>query len=1543
MLIAIGSAGAAASTTSQASISLAPIKEAAERRLKASSLPGSSISVAVDRSTRVINAARVHTPLATLGITPNQAPIPKAKAILAHYGSLFGISRGTTELGEPKVLTDPITPTEHIGMTHVYFQQIVDHVPVFDSSIGVHLSHDGKYLQFIGGSFIPEVSLIDDKAAISSEQAVTVAKVALPGGKLVQTPRLEVFAGASTHPYGPTARLAWFVSLTAGPLRASQEYAVDAVNGSVLNVLNKTFRTSFVIHSSKHTVKNLPGTLLTEKEVSEDEDATKAKTAMEYAHKFYQSRFHWTGCSTPAVADVHYGQSLKEAEWNKEYHEVVLGDGYPAATDVVGHEFTECATESLPSDESLEGEPGAIAEAFADTMGISIEAYERYKKGETSKEEPNWNYGEKVGGIRDPAEPGKYEEIPGHKDPGSVKEYVGACQDNNDIHENSTIISHAFYLLATKLSLEQADKVFFRMQADYLLSTPTFADAREAALESARNIAESESSEEPEKSTLFVDTVEAFNDVGLTAGVIPPEIRCESECAGGKAIALQAPVKGDASTVSMLATLYRARGELAQTSEAGNHFMPLYEANMGRISELESLDPSLAEITVNGLLQITPALNALMEGKGKKFTLSASEMAEIEAALKRLAQDDRMFRGGGRLAELVEHELKWLRLPSYAGMTYASGFKRLNAEVKQQAPPPSGTLIEDPNCEKPYNNVFQVDGFNVHTPGQHKPGEISPLEASGVACGTAIEKTGGEKANCVGKGTLNTELVLELPPGDKVRPTSELTNKSYVGETSGRAIACGGSDSTIIYGVAAIHSVSKPEECAKGAIACYESEGTYGSAEGTAKGQGDAWVEEGTNKRLVLKMAAAKVQLKGEEVPVGFGQFGVNICAIAGEPGTTTCGGSTSKWVHKNGEESQPDCPPESENGRYVVGVTDEEGKTTQPAASCVYWGERLHKETVDSGNTIKAVSCVSETSECVATDSKGNAYYSTTVSPTAAATWKSWTGPASPSEAVACPSSSVCVLADGKVGGGGAMYYAKSLGGKLEEAFTPTNGVLAVSCASTALCVDGQEGGTIRYSTNPASTSWTEKTIGTGSLNGVYCLSVSFCAAVNSAGELYVANTEAHIKEATGWKSTDIDGSTALHGVACTSTTSCLAIDGSGHILRLAINGSGEATAVSHDIDGSNDLTAITCTFEYTCVAGDSGGNVFVSSSSGATWSDEHMLGTDITSVSCASDTLCVAGDTVGHVWAVTPDGVSPNNTQVVDPSNALNAVTCVPASTAECAGADSKGNEWYAKNVTATAAGKWSSVKGPTTPGEAIACPSSALCVLADGKASGEAGGNIYYSTSLGGAWTEAYNALEGADAISCPSSSFCVAAEGGGEIDYSKKPASSEWTSEIIGSSTMKAVDCLSAAFCAVVDKSGDVHIATTETHVREGPAWKASDIDGSTALTGIACTATTSCLAIDGTGDILKLVVNSSGEATATKEDIDSTNNLTAITCTGETCSAVDKQGDVLLSANAGTSWVNELALGSDLSSVACPVSTLCVAGDTTGEVASVETE
>ena len=297
--------------------------------------------------------------------------------------------------------------------------------------------------------------------------------------------------------------------------------------------------------------------------------------------------------------------------------------------------------------------------------------------------------------------------------------------------------------------------------------------------------------------------------------------------------------------------------------------------------------------------------------------------------------------------------------------------------------------------------------------------------------------------------------------------------------------------------------------------------------------------------------------------------------------------------------------------------------------------------QTVDSGNSVNAVSCVPGTTDCVVSDSAGKALYATNVSTTSPATWKTWSGPSgeSPSQAVDCPTSSLCVLADGKSTAGGNVYYATSLGGAWTTAFEPEYGVVALSCASSSFCIDGQGYGVgyIRYSINPGSTAWTAEKIGGGvNINGVFCASSSFCAAVDSSGDIHIADSTSQ-SESAYWTPTDVDGTSALNGVACISTTSCVAVDGAGNVINLAISGS-TATATKHDIDGTNDLTAVTCTGSSTCVTVDNQGNVFASINGGGSWYKQYTLSDKLTSVSCSSSSLCATVDTTGNVTVLSP-----------------------------------------------------------------------------------------------------------------------------------------------------------------------------------------------------------------------------------------------------------------------------------------------------------------
>jgi len=386
--------------------------------------------------------------------------------------------------------------------------------------------------------------------------------------------------------------------------------------------------------------------------------------------------------------------------------------------------------------------------------------------------------------------------------------------------------------------------------------------------------------------------------------------------------------------------------------------------------------------------------------------------------------------------------------------------------------------------------------------------------------------------------------------------------------------------------------------------------GATGAGNGQFSGPNNIATEPGTGDLYVADKNNTRVE---EFEPSGrfMGEFGYK--------------GTGGGRFESNGPQ---DVAVSSSGAIYVTDTTNDRIQewSTQPT-------RRDYIQTIDGGNSLNAVSCVPASIDCVVGDSKGEVFYATNVSTSASATWVSWKGPVKKAgEAVDCPSSSLCLLADG-----GNLYYATSLGGTWTEAYSPVNGVDAISCASSSFCIDGQNGaGDFRYATSPASTSWILEEQGSAAMNGVSCVSSSFCAIVSGVGDVYVADTTSQI-ESSSWTATDVDGSSALHGVACTSTTSCVAVDGAGNVIDLAISGT-TVTASKHDIDGTNDLTAIACTGSSTCVAVDSAGSIFVSTNAGTSWSKEYATSTDLMSVSCASNSLCAAVDTTGKVTSFYP-----------------------------------------------------------------------------------------------------------------------------------------------------------------------------------------------------------------------------------------------------------------------------------------------------------------
>jgi bacillolysin len=196
---------------------------------------------------------------------------------------------------------------------------------------------------------------------------------------------------------------------------------------------------------------------------------------------------------------------------------MVLGEGLPANTtsngrswnrfagalDIVAHEITHGVTD-YTSNLIYLNESGALNESFSDIMGTAVEFF--YQPPGDGLLKADYLLGEDVAraiapnavdGFRSLANPNAY----GHPDHYSIR-FLGST-DNGGVHINSGISNHAFYLAVeggtnrvSKLSVQgvgaanrrQIERVFYRAFTQLLTANSTFAMARFATIQAARDL-----------------------------------------------------------------------------------------------------------------------------------------------------------------------------------------------------------------------------------------------------------------------------------------------------------------------------------------------------------------------------------------------------------------------------------------------------------------------------------------------------------------------------------------------------------------------------------------------------------------------------------------------------------------------------------------------------------------------------------------------------------------------------------------------------------------------------------------------------------------------------------------------------------------------------------------------------------------------------------------------------------------------------------------------------------------------------------------------
>lgn len=203
------------------------------------------------------------------------------------------------------------------------------------------------------------------------------------------------------------------------------------------------------------------------------------------------------------------GSSMGNAFWNGAAMFYGNGDNafLPLARglDVAGHEMSHGVIQNT-ANLVYQGESGALNESFADIFGAMIDR-------------DDWNIGEDVvrtsafpsGALRSLSNPhngAQTNQFSKGWQPKHYNERYTGSEDNGGVHINSGIPNHAFFLFATAVGKEVAERVFYRALAQYLTKSSKFKDCRVAVIKAATDFFGANSNE-------VSAAKKAFTDVGI--------------------------------------------------------------------------------------------------------------------------------------------------------------------------------------------------------------------------------------------------------------------------------------------------------------------------------------------------------------------------------------------------------------------------------------------------------------------------------------------------------------------------------------------------------------------------------------------------------------------------------------------------------------------------------------------------------------------------------------------------------------------------------------------------------------------------------------------------------------------------------------------------------------------------------------------------------------------------------------------------------------------------------------------------------------------
>jgi Zn-dependent metalloprotease len=449
-------------------------------------------------------------------LSPHATPEEAARGFLATYGSLLGLR---DQAGELKVMR---TSKADRGRSFIRFQQVHSDIPIFGGEIiiqtdpfGNIISAHSKIISDLSVNISPTIS-----GAEAKDKAIDMVlryykathKISLQSLQATK-PELWIYSPVIFGLEDDHSRLVWRMDVFPKELLPIRELVlIDAHLGNVALHFNQipTVLTRKVYDRNNAATPDatLPGNAadLKRSEGQGPSGILDVDNAYDYAGDTYNFYWNYFGrdstnnegmeliSTTRYCSPGEYGYPcpFPNAFWNGS--QMVYGQGYASADDVVAHELTHGVTDN-ESNLLYYMQSGAINEALSDIFGEFVDLTNG--KG-TDTPAVRWLIGEDLPGgagrsMKDP---------PLYNQPDRMGSSYYSCTfgviDNGGVHTNSGVASKTAYLMTdgdtfnditvTGLGITKVAKMFYEAQTNLLTSASDYSDLYDALKQACANL-----------------------------------------------------------------------------------------------------------------------------------------------------------------------------------------------------------------------------------------------------------------------------------------------------------------------------------------------------------------------------------------------------------------------------------------------------------------------------------------------------------------------------------------------------------------------------------------------------------------------------------------------------------------------------------------------------------------------------------------------------------------------------------------------------------------------------------------------------------------------------------------------------------------------------------------------------------------------------------------------------------------------------------------------------------------------------------------------